>query len=145
MEIRCRVSPYTDTHMYHPHAASRSWEKARMGCRACPSKDHSSGLAFDSSHARRLQKSRLQRSEGRTYNPEAKFFPASFLLFNHLALERYFSLGLMQKLKGRPRWPSDGNTLPHGRKMVRATFQGSAGDTLERRWGRPLLKALEGL
>lgn len=51
-------------------------EKARMGCRACPSKDHSSGLAFDSSHARRLQKSRLlQRSEGRTYNPALSSSP----------------------------------------------------------------------
>ena len=99
--MRCRVSPYTDAHMYHPHAASGSWEKAQTGCRVYPSKDHSSGLALDSFHARRLQKSRLQRSEGRTYNPEAKFFPASFLIFNHLALERCFSLGLMQKLKVR--------------------------------------------
>ena len=47
--------------------------------------------------------------------------------------------------EGKTRWLSDGNTLPHGRKMVQATFQGSAGDTLERRWGMPPLKALEGL
>lgn len=119
--------------------------KGRTGCRAGPSKDHSSRLALDSSHAHRLHKHRLQKSEGRTYNPEAKFFPMSFLIFNHLALERCFSLGLKQKLKVRSRWLSDGNSLLHGRKMVRANFQGSAGDTLERCWGRPPLKALEGL
>ena len=120
--------------------------KGRTGCRAGPSKDHSSRLALDSSHTHRLHKHRLHKSEGENIqNPEAKFFPASCLIFNHLALERCSSLGLKQKLKVRSRWRSDGNTLLHGRKMVRANFQGSAGDTLERCWGRPPLKALEGL